>query len=231
MHQNEVKELFDKQAETYDQQWSNTAPIRHCMHLLLRSVFADLPVNANILCIGVGTGDELLYLASNFPNWQFTAVEPSGPMLDICKKRAKESGVDTRCIFHEGYLHSMPFERDYHAATCFLVSQFILQEERRSAFFGEIAERLKPEGLMASADLSSDIDSPDYDKLLDAWVKMMSMADVSQGTLERMRDAYANDVGILSPPKVCSIIQAGGFELPIQFFQAGLIHAWITKRA
>ena len=113
MHQNEVKELFDKQAETYDQQWSNTAPIRHCMHLLLRSVFADLPVNANILCIGVGTGDELLYLASNFPNWQFTAVEPSGPMLDICKKRAKESGVDTRCIFHEGYLHSMPFEQDF----------------------------------------------------------------------------------------------------------------------
>jgi hypothetical protein len=29
---------------------------------------------------------------------------------------------------------------------------------------------------------------------------------------------------------VAAIIEAGGFETPVQFFQAGLIHAWHAKR-
>jgi hypothetical protein len=49
-------------------------------------------------------------------------------------------------------------------------------------------------------------------------------------TIERMRKAYANDVGVLPPEQIASIIAAGGFELPVLFFQAGLIHAWISKR-
>lgn len=58
----------------------------------------------------------------------------------------------------------------------------------------------------------------------------MSAADISPEAVERMRKAYTNDVGVLSPAKVASIIEAGGFELPVQFFQAGLIHAWLSKR-
>jgi tRNA (cmo5U34)-methyltransferase len=46
-----------------------------------------------------------------------------------------------------------------------------------------------------------------------------------------MRKAYANDVGVLPSIKIASIIEAGGFEPSVQFFQAGLIHAWLSKRA
>jgi tRNA (cmo5U34)-methyltransferase len=59
----------------------------------------------------------------------------------------------------------------------------------------------------------------------------MAAADISPEGLDRMRKAYANDVGVLAPSKVTSIIASGGFELPVQFFQAGLIHAWVSKRA
>ncbi len=230
MHQDEIKALFDRQAASYDAQWAKTAPIRNGLHWLLGSLFAELPADARILCVGVGTGDELLYLASKYPGWRFTAVEPSGAMLAICRRRAEEEGVASRCEFHEGYLASLPALKSHDAATCFLVSQFILDEVERSRFFREIAERLKPGGLLASSDLASDVDSPEYDVLLHAWMNMMAGADISPEAVERMRNAYANDVGVLSPAKVASIIEAGGFVLPVPFFQAGLIHAWISRR-
>lgn len=231
MHQDEVKALFDKQAANYDTQWAKTASIRNCLHLLLGSLFAELPDNAGILCVGVGTGDELIYLATQNPGWRFTAVEPSGPMLDVCRQRAEKEGVTSRCVFHEGYLNSLPDTEAHDAATSFLVSQFILEESERAKFFSEIAEKLKPSGVLASADLASDIESPEYDVLLHAWMSMMSAADISLEAIERMRNAYSNDVGVLPPAKVASIIESGGFELPVQFFQAGLIHAWLSKRA
>jgi len=231
MRQDEIKALFDQQAASYDTQWAKTAPIRHCLHLLLGSLFAELPDDAKILCVGVGTGDELIYLATQNSGWTFSAVEPSGPMLDICRQRTQKEGVASRCTFHEGYLGSLPLTEKYDAATCFLVSQFILEEHERAGFFSDIAERLKPNGVLASADLASDVDSPEYEVLLRAWMTMMSSLHASPEAMERIRNAYANDVGVLSPAKVKSIIEAGGFTLPVQFFQAGLIHAWLSKRA
>lgn len=231
MHQDEIKALFDQQAASYDMQWAKTASIRNCLHLLLGSLFAELPADARILCIGVGTGDELIYLASQNPGWRFTAVEPSGPMLDVCRQRAEKEGVASRCIFHEGYLNSLPAIELHDAATCFLVSQFILEENERARFFSEIAEQLKPSGVLASSDLASDVESLEYEVLLHAWMNMMSAADISPEAVERMRKVYANDVGVLPPAKVMSIIESGGFELPVQFFQAGLIHAWMSRRA
>lgn len=230
MNQDEIRALFDQQAASYDMQWAKTAPIRHCLHLLVGSMFAELPEDANILCVGVGTGDELIYLAARYPEWTFTAVEPSGPMLEICKQRAQKEGIASRCMFFEGYLGSLAVGETYDAATCFLVSQFILEDAARAEFFRGIAERLKPDGILASSDLASDVQSPEYDVLLHAWMSMMSAADISPEAVERMRKAYVNDVSVLPPAQVVSILEAGGFELPVQFFQAGLIHAWRAKR-
>jgi len=231
MRQEEVKALFDQQAEHYDSQWAKIASIRKCLHLLLGAMLSKLPTDARIICVGVGTGDELVYLASSNPGWRFTAVEPSGPMLDICRKRAEQEGVASRCVFHEGYLDSLPVIEPQDAATCFLVSQFILDEDKRSKLFNGIAERLKPNGLLASSDLASNVESPEYEVLLRAWMSMMSAADISLEAIDRMRKAYAHDVGVLPPDKVASIIESGGFKPPVPFFQAGLIHAWLSKRA
>jgi len=231
VNQDELKALFDKQAAGYDAQWTKTLPIRNCLHLLLEAVFAELPADARVLCVGVGTGAELAHLAQAKPDWRFTAVEPSGAMLDICRRRAEKEGFAARCDFHEGYLESLSAVEEFDAATCFLVSQFILDQRARSEFFREIARTLKPGGILASSDLAWDVASTDYEVLLGAWMRMMAAADISAEDIERLRQAYAKDVGILPPSRIASIIESGGFEPPVQFFQAGLIHAWLSKRA
>ena len=231
MNQDQIKAIFDQQAAGYDAQWAKTSPIRNCLHLLVDSMFAQLPKDARVLCVGVGTGAEMAHLARRNPGWRFVAVEPSGAMLEVCRQLAEREGFSERCQFHEGYLESLAADGESDAATCFLVSQLILDPQARSGSFPQISCRLKPGGILASSDLSSDVQSPEYEVLLRAWMNMMAAANVSGEGMERMRSAYAHDVGVLSPDRTASIIEAGGFERPVQFFQAGLIHAWLSKRA
>ncbi|MFN8455859.1 MAG: class I SAM-dependent methyltransferase [Anaerolineae bacterium] len=232
MRNEELKAVFDQQAAGYDKQWAKTAPIRDGLHFLLESIFAELPAYARILCVGAGTGVEIAYLARKFPQWSFTAVEPSGPMLQVCRQRAETEGFTARCYFHEGYLDSLPSEdRQHDGATCFLVSQFILEQAARSEFFRAIAVRLRPGGILASSDLASEVGSHDYEALLRAWLNMMAAAGIPSEGLERLRTAYAQDVAILPPQRIAAIIESGGFATPVQFYQAGLIHVWFSRRA
>jgi len=229
MDQDQLKSLFDQQAANYDRQWAKTAAIRDCLHLLLDAALAALPGEARLLCVGVGTGAELVHLAQAHPQWRFTAVEPSGAMLEACRQAAQAQGVAARCHFHQGYLDTLPATEAFDAATCFLVSQFILDQQARTGFFRGMARRLKPGGMLASSDLASDVQSPAYEVLLHAWVRMMS-AEASAEALERMRRAHLDDVGVLPADRIAAIIEAGGFEPPVPFFQAGLIHGWLSRR-
>lgn len=229
MQPDELVTLFDRQAPGYDRQWAKTAAIRDCMYLLLEPLLAGLPDDAHVLCVGVGTGQELAHLAKTFPRWRFVALDPSGAMIDACRARAEAEGFAARCRFHHGFLESLPVDAPFDAATCFLVSQFIVDRAARARFFAGIAARLRPDGLLASSDLAYDTASTAYEVLLPAWTRMMAMADVSPEALQRIREAYGRDVAVLPPHEVAGILQAGGFESPVPFFQAGLIHGWVSR--
>jgi len=233
MRQEEITALFDKQASSYDQQWSKMALINGALHLLAATVLAELPPQAHILCVGVGTGAEILYLAQKFPEWHFTAVEPSTAMLDVFRCRAEEDGISPRCTFHSGYLDTLPSNRSFDAATSFLVSQFILARDARSAFFQSIAECLGPGGLLVSSDLAGDLAAPDFHDLLGLWFRVMTNSGAlpSPEAIGRMREAYSRDVAVLPPQAVRDIITRGGFDPPVHFFQAGMIHAWYARRS
>jgi len=229
MQSDELVALFDQQAAGYDRQWARTAAIRDCMYLLLDPLLAGLPDAERMLCVGVGTGQELAHLARTFPRWTFVAVDPSGAMIEACRARARADGFDERCRFHHGFLESLVIDTPFDGATCFLVSQFIVNRAERVRFFSGITARLRPGGLLASSDLAFDTASPAYGVLLPAWLQMMTRAEVAPDALQRIRDAYERDVGVLPPADVAAILQAGGFEPPLQFFQAGLIHGWLSR--
>lgn len=229
MDKDTVKTLFDQQAAGYDQQWARLAPIRDCLHLLVQSLFAGLPEDTRLLSVGAGTGAEIAFLARAFPGWRFTAVDPSGAMIELCRQRAEAEGYLSRCSFHVGYIDSLPASEPHDAATCFLVSQFLLDRDERTSLFRTIATHLRPDALLASTDLASDTNSAAYQTLLPPWFTMMASGGLDAEKLERMRANYARDVAILPPAMVASIIAAAGFMPPVQFFQAGLIHGWFAR--
>ncbi len=220
----------EERAASYDKGWAKIAATRDALDLLIRLVLSELPDDARVLCVGLGTGSELLALASAFPNWHFTAVEPAAPMLDICRQRVEDSGLTGRCTFHHGYLDTLPDAEPFDAATSLLVSHAIMDNAERSRFFGQIAARLRPQGYLINADLASDINSPAYQSLLEVWMRMLKFSEVPDAEAAKYRAAYGTTAALLPPAEVAATIAAGGFDAPVQFFQSLLMHAWYARR-
>ena len=231
MQQEEVTAIFDQQAASYDEKWSRMAPINGALHLLASAILSALPPTASILCVGAGTGAEILHLAQRFPGWRFTAVEPSFAMLAVFRRRAEEHGIASRCVFHLGYVDSLPAIESFDAATAVLVSQFLLDRQVRGKFFQGIANRLCLGGILISSDLAGDLAAADARALLEVWLQVMKGGGISPDETEKMREAYRRDVAVLSPTEIRDIIASGGFDSPALFFQAGLIHAWFARRS
>lgn len=230
MQSENPSEIFNKEhAVSYDKQRAKLAPMREALHLLIRMVLSKLPANARILCIGVGTGAELIYLAKAFPQWQFTAVDPAAAMLNICRQQAEEGGFASRCTFHEGYLDSLPDTSPFDAATSLLVSQFIIEPEQRRKFFSQIASRLRPGGYLLNADLAADMSASSYASLFDIWQRTLTYSGMSVEQVEKF--VAFDNIAVLPSQEVESIIASSGFDAPVLFLQTILIHAWYAKRA
>lgn len=223
--------IFDQErAAAYDSRFDKLSPLRDALHLQMRAVLADLPEEARILCVGAGTGAELLYLAQQFPTWRFTAVEPAEPMLNICRQRVAAAGIAERCTFHAGYLDSLPATDAFDAATCLLVSHFILEKMARRQFFSQIASRLCTRGVLINSDLVADKSAPGYAKKLAVWLRMMTLAELPPEELESLRIAYDHDVALLPPQQLESMLVSSGFDTPVLFYQSMLIHGWYSHR-
>ncbi|MBW4685493.1 MAG: class I SAM-dependent methyltransferase [Komarekiella atlantica HA4396-MV6] len=223
--------VFDQErASSYDQRVAKVAPLFDALYLLIRLVLSELPADARILCVGVGTGSELIALAQSFPQWQFTAVEPAAPMLDICRQKAEENGITSRCTFHEGYLDSLRASEPFDAATCIRVSQFMMQPEERRSFLGQISARLRPNGYLVNSDYAADMSTPTYKSLLEVDRRMFQYAQMPAEEIEKMLGMYGQTVAVLPPQEVEAIIASSGFDTPVLFYQVSLIHAWYAKR-
>lgn len=224
------KVVFDeKRAESYDRKADG--PVRDALQFLVRTVLADLPEHARILCVGVGTGSELVSLAQAHPHWHFTAVEPAAPMLEICRKRVEELGLAERCVLHHGYLETLRETEIFDGATCLLVSHFFMQLEDRVNFLSLIASRLRPGGRLVSCDLVFDMSSEKYPRIITPWRQFLRM----QGRTEEEVDVFCNRLGhsvaMLPPAQVENLIAGSGFNSPVLFFQSLFMHAWFADRA
>jgi tRNA (cmo5U34)-methyltransferase len=229
MKPQDVAALFDTMADSYDQQWVKLSAFRDATNVLVGALFAELAEDSRVLCLGAGTGAELVYLAKLFPRFTFTAIDPAARMLELCRQRAAEHGVLDRCTFHEGFLDSLPQTKPFDAATCLLVSQFLLDKSVRTTLFRNIAQHLRAGGVLASSDLCADVHSEAFRSLLEVWSRAMGTTG-TPSDVERMRAAYVRDVAVLPADEVQKMIVAGGFATPIQFFQAGLIHGCYARR-
>ena len=227
MSEQPFKLAFDEDhAASYDQRFAKLAPFKDALHLAMRGLLADLPEDARVLCVGAGTGAELLYLADAFPGWTFTLVEPAAAMLNRCRTRAAEAGIEARCSFHEGYLDALPPTDPFDAATSILVSQFVLIRQKRCNFFQDIAARLKTEGHLITADLAGEPGTVPWE----AWMALMKYNDFTEEQIAQYCTALKNDVAVVPPSEVEAIIASGGFEAPMLFCQTLLIHAWHARR-
>ena len=84
--------------------------------------------------------------------------------------------------------------------------------------------------MLASTDLSGDRGTASYNDLLETWLRLMRLTDITDEQVVGMRRAYERDVAIWPVDEVSEIIASAGFESPTRFYQAGMIHGWYARR-
>lgn len=221
----------DKVSSGYDERNRRIAPIQQNLHLLTALVLKDLPENARVLCVGVGTGAEILALAAEYPGWRFTGVEPAAAMLAVCRAKVEGAGLADRCDLHQGYLDDLPPTEAFDAVLCILVTQFVLDPGVRQAMFGSMADRLKPGGYLVNAEITGDMDSPEFTSLAGPWQAMHEKADPhSAGHADKMIETLRQKVAVVPPAQMEKYLRGAGFPLPVRFYQSLFIHAWYSRK-
>jgi tRNA (cmo5U34)-methyltransferase len=111
-----------------------------------------------------------------------------------------------------------------------LVSHFLTQIEERRNFFRHIAARLRPGGYLVNADIASDTSTSAHKSLFEVWMRALKYSRMPAEQVEKFRASFGQDVAVLPPHEVESIIASSGFETPVLFLQSLFIHAWYGRR-
>jgi tRNA (cmo5U34)-methyltransferase len=218
--------FFDQQASaTYDERNRKLAPIADGMHFLMRLVLNDLPERARVLCVGVGTGAEILSLAREFPRWEFVGQDPSEPMLEVCRRRLEEAGIADRCTLVPGYVQDLPPGGDYDAVSSVLVAHFV-PREARAGFFSAMTAQLRPGGTLVNAEISFDLDSPESSSMTEQWAKVQRLMGATPESLAALPKVLREVLTVLPPAETERLLRDSGIAMPVPFFQSFMIRAW-----
>lgn len=222
--------FFDQSvADAYDRRNDALAPIANSLHFLLRLVLTELAADARVLCVGVGTGAEILFLATAHPGWSFVGIDPSAEMLGVARRRLENAGVMHRCELIQGYADDAP-RAPFEAVVSLLVAHFI-KRDGRASYYEAIHERLKSGGRFVSAEISGDLDAPEFPAMLENWKQVQTLMGATPQSLEKLEGMLRDALGILSPEETQTLWRAAGFAMPIPFFQAFMIRGcYAVKR-
>ena len=226
-----VQEIFEKMSpKDYDTTNQRLRAISDNLHFLSRIVLKDLPANARVLCVGVGTGAEILALGAAYPQWQFTGLDPSANMLSGCRERLAEQGLDQRCELIQGYLADLEPERKFDAVLSFLVMHFVQDKAERSGMYQKMHAHLNTGGILLNAEISGAAAAPSFAALMEDWKALQILAGTPPEKAEQIPEMYKSHLAVLPPAETEAMMQTAGFLLPVCFFQSLLIRAWYAYK-
>ena len=216
-------------AKSYDDRNRKLSDISNCLHFLTGLLLKELPDQSRILCVGVGTGAEILSLSQTYPNWKFLALDPSQSMLNICRERLQQAGVADRCEFVHGYVQDLPPGENFNAALSILLAHFVPKNDRQS-FFQNMTDRLKPRGFLVNAEISFDLDSREFSSMLPNWMSVQQLMGATAESLAKLPSLMRDVLTIFPPKETENIFREVGIDLPVQFFQAFMICGWYGQK-
>jgi tRNA (cmo5U34)-methyltransferase len=221
--------FFNKEAaEAYDRRNAALKPIGDSLHFLMRLALVDLPDDARVLCVGVGTGAEILSLTEARPGWTFVGVDPAAEMLGVGRHRLEQAGVSDRVELIHGYVDDVA-ETGFDVVVALLVAHFILRPER-PAFYAAIHDRLRPGGRFVSAEISADLTAPEAPAMLADWAQVQAMMGATPESLARLPEVLRDMLGVVPPAETEAMWREAGFATPVPFFQAFMIRGWHAVR-
>lgn len=218
-------EIFTQaHSEVYDARNSRLASIQDNLHALMKLILKDLPPQSRLLCVGAGTGAEMISLAKSFPYWRFVGLDPAPAMLEVCQKRLTEEHLSGRCQLVHGYIDAIPADDQFDAVISILVGHFVPKPERL-AFYQSMAQRLRPQGQLIMAEISYDLASKAFPAMLKNWEGLQSQLGSTPDSLTNLAHTLQNTLAVLSPEDVEKLLSQADMN-PVRFFQSFMITGW-----
>lgn len=185
---------------------------------------------ARVLVAGAGGGAREIVTAGMLePEWQFTAVDPSEPMMDITRTRLIEHGLFDSTQIHLDYTDDLPVQALFDAATLIGVLHHLPGAEAKQSILHALAVRVKPGApLIVACNHYRYASQP---LLLAAWAERWRMQGASH---EEVQAKLAKILQGADPPEseqaVIDLLTASGFKRPVKFFSSLFWGAWIAFR-
>jgi tRNA (cmo5U34)-methyltransferase len=186
---------------------------------------------ARILVVGVGgTAQEIITLAALEPAWQFTAVDPSPPMLETAREHLQANGLLARTELLLGTVDDLPSEPNFDAATLIGVLHHIPGDEPKQQLLRAIRSRLKTNApLIVAANHHAYASQP---LLLNAWGQRWRQQGASADEVQAKLGKILQGA---DPPHseaaVQQLLQESGFGEGLRFFSSLFWGAWLTYKS
>lgn len=202
--------------ESYDEHIRKLIPGYELIHLQVHALLKTyLPQQAHILVVGCGTGYELQYLAEQFPQWNFTAIDPAPNMIDKAKQHIDGLGLSSRieCIVGDTSI-LRNIDTTFDAALAILVSHFVPVESKLD-FFKDISNSLSNTGLCLSVELTQF----ENEQQLDSLKTLTLDSGLHEKQVEVMADRITQDFALIRPDEIIDLYKQAGFALVKSFAQ------------
>ena len=186
---------------------------------------------ARVLVAGAGGGaKEIVTAATLEPGWDFTAVDPSPPMLDLAVTRLTEAGLLDRTRIVLGTVDDLPQGEHFDAATLIGVLHHLPGDAAKGAVLRALASRLLPGApLILAGNHQAYASQP---LLFAAWGERWRMGGSSAEDVQAKLGKVLH--GADPPPSeeaVAALLADAGFDPPTRFFSSLFWGAWIARRS
>jgi len=218
-------------AARYDQGIRLSCPSYDALHQMVAPWLELLPADAAFLSAGAGTGAEIVALAQRFPTWRLVGIDVSGDMLQECRRRIAQAGIANQVDLFQGRLEDYRAPAPFDAASSIFVAHFIKGRDEKLAYFRSIAASLKPGASLVLADLYGDRRSPDFVRLLQAWLISYMSRGISAENLAQDVTHIMRNIAFIPEDELLALLGEAGFVNPLRFYQAFLFGGWVATRA
>lgn len=186
---------------------------------------------AKILVVGAGgTAQEIIAMAALEPDWSFTAVDPSEPMLDAAVQQLQANDFLHRTEVHLGEINDLPADQTFDAATLIGVLHHLNGDEPKREILQSIQARLKPGApLILAGNHYAYASQP---LLLQAWGQRWRQQGASADEVQAKLGKILQGA---DPPHseaaVQTLLHEAGFGEATRFFSSLFWGAWLTCKA
>ncbi|WP_367074429.1 SAM-dependent methyltransferase [Paenibacillus pabuli] len=171
-----------------------------------------------------------LLLADRHPGWTFTGVDPSGPMLQLAKRRVAEAGLGPRVKLEGITVEELPLDELYEGATSMLMLHFLQGMEAKRKFMTSLAARLKSGAPLLLAAVNADLSSPAHKVMMNAWRDYMLCAGITREEWDRFAASLGKESDPISSEQTVALLSECGFTHITRYFGAFWVEGYYAIR-